>query len=218
MILWLPFTLFVLAEGSKKGVKCNSGQWRKGKECKERNDRLPVFFERCFTRHPSNSSSHFTTQKGVKKGSCDKNNSFLIRIWLDSLWNIKTLHKKLLILQHSFLNNCGRKREFGRFQIRYEIFWETQLLSKVRARKKFKFFKMIEIRKFWQFDYFINLSPFKVTVKKMDERVAYKMSHRTVLIFKSTCRFMSRFTPSVALLSVAQFYNCKRRNSMHWRN
>ena len=51
-----------------------------------------------------------------------KYNSFLIRIWLDSLWNIKTFLKKLLILQRSFLNNYGRKREFGRFQIRYEIF------------------------------------------------------------------------------------------------
>ena len=39
MILWLPLTLFVLAEGNKKGVKCNSGQWKKGNECKERNYR-----------------------------------------------------------------------------------------------------------------------------------------------------------------------------------
>ena len=146
MILWLPFTLFVLAEGNKKGAKCNSGQWRKGKECKERNDRLPGFFGRWSTSDPSNSSSHFPKQK---EGPCGKNNSFLIRIWLDSLWNIKTFHKKQLILQHSFLNNCGQKREFGRFQIRYEIFWETQLLSKVRARKKFKFFKVIEIRKLY---------------------------------------------------------------------
>ena len=119
MILWLPFTLFLLAEGNKKGVKCNSGQWRKGKECKERNDRLPGFFGRWLIRDPSNSSSHFTTQK---EGSCDKNNLFLIRTWLDSLWNIKTFHKKQLILQLSFLNNCGRKGVSGRFQIRYEIF------------------------------------------------------------------------------------------------
>ena len=60
MILWLPFTLFVFAEGNRKGAKCNSGQWRKGKECKERNARLSGLFGRWSTKDPSyfNVKSH----------------------------------------------------------------------------------------------------------------------------------------------------------------
>ena len=42
MILKLLLTLIVLVEGGKKGLKCKSDQWRKGKECKERNDRQPL--------------------------------------------------------------------------------------------------------------------------------------------------------------------------------
>ena len=37
MILWLLLMSLALVKGNKKTVKCQEGQWRKGKECKAGN-------------------------------------------------------------------------------------------------------------------------------------------------------------------------------------